>query len=58
MRFIIGVLPDGITVIDPFAGSGTTLVAAMEKGLEWRAIDIDEEYCRIILDRTLGVNKC
>lgn len=32
MDKVIGILPDGITVIDPFCGSGTTLVACARRG--------------------------
>ena len=41
-------LPDGVTVIDPFAGSGTTAVACERAGIPWRAIEIDGDYCDII----------
>ena len=32
------------TVIDPYAGSGTTLVAAEIMGLSWLGIEISPEY--------------
>lgn len=41
----------GITVIDPFAGSGTTCVACERRGIPWRAIEIDPTYCEIIETR-------
>jgi len=37
----------GDTVLDPFCGSGTTLVAAMRHGRNSIGIDIDPEYCRM-----------
>lgn len=52
MRNIVGWLPRSATIIDPFAGSGTTCVAAESWGMEWRAIEIDPVYCGIIEERT------
>lgn len=37
----------GDTVLDPFCGSGTTLVAALRNDLSGIGIDIDPEYCRM-----------
>lgn len=51
MRRIVGLLPKGVTVIDPFAGSGTTCVACEEMGIDWRAIEIDTRYCELIAER-------
>jgi site-specific DNA-methyltransferase (adenine-specific) len=35
------------TVLDPFCGTGTTMIAAMRTGRNSIGIDIDPEYCRI-----------
>lgn len=43
----VGILPDGVGVIDPFCGSGTTGVACIQKGIPFIGIDIDPEYCEI-----------
>ena len=43
--------PDRGTVLDPFAGSGTTAVAALRNGFQSVAIERDPEYARIIVDR-------
>lgn len=42
---------EGATIIDPFAGSGTTAVACEKRGIPWRAIEIDPDYCEIIRRR-------
>ena len=42
--------PKGI-VLDPMAGSGTTLVAAANLGCNFIGIDIAEEYCKIAKQR-------
>ncbi|HYQ86243.1 MAG TPA: site-specific DNA-methyltransferase [Bacteroidota bacterium] len=41
----------GDTVIDPFCGSGTTMVAAMKSGRNSIGIEIDAEYCRMAEER-------
>jgi DNA modification methylase len=45
-----GLRPGGV-VLDPFAGSGTTLVAAAVEGARCAAIEIDPHYCDVIRRR-------
>lgn len=37
----------GDTVLDPFCGTGTTMIAALRNGRNSIGIDIDPEYCRM-----------
>jgi modification methylase len=37
----------GDTVLDPFCGSGTTMVAALRAGRNSIGVDIDPEYCKM-----------
>ncbi len=51
MKRIIGVLPDDMTILDPFMGSGTTGVACKELGRNFIGIELDETYFNIARDR-------
>ncbi len=41
----------GDTVLDPFCGTGTTMLAAMKCGRNSIGIEIDKEYCQMALNR-------
>jgi DNA modification methylase len=41
----------GDLVLDPFGGSGTTLIAAQKTGRRARLIEIDQVYCDVIIQR-------
>jgi len=51
LRIILASTVPGDTVLDPFAGSGTTLVVAYQIERNSIGIEIDPEYIRIIEDR-------
>jgi hypothetical protein len=45
-------LPQDVTsVLDPYAGSGTTLVAAKSMGVQCIGVEREEKYCREIVER-------
>jgi site-specific DNA-methyltransferase (adenine-specific)/modification methylase len=43
-------------VVDPYAGSGTTLVAAKMLGLHFLGFEISRQYCTVIRKRLCAVN--
>lgn len=47
----------GDLVLDCFAGSGTTLIAAEELGRQWIGVDIGDESIRVIQDRFINGTK-
>jgi len=53
MRWCLSMAPDAETVLDPFAGSGTTGVACKLEGRKATLIEISEEYCEKAAKRLL-----
>jgi site-specific DNA-methyltransferase (adenine-specific) len=48
---LLGVVPDGGTVLDPFVGGGTTPVACVETGRHFVGVELSEEYFQLAGER-------
>lgn len=57
MDRIIKILPDNITVVDPFCGSGTTGVACVKNNIDFVGIEIVEEYAKIANERLVNIER-
>ena len=57
MMNIIGILPDNVTILDPFMGSGTTGVACKLLKRDFIGIELDKEYFDIARDRIQNTTK-
>ena len=51
MKWCISLAPKADTILDPFAGSGTTGRAAKDLGRKCTMIEIEERYCEIAARR-------
>ena len=51
MQRLLEVVPSGGVVLDPFAGSGTTLLAAKNLGLRSIGCEMSPDYCEVIRRR-------
>ena len=56
-RFILASSNSGDLVVDPFSGSGTTLVCAEQLGRRWSGCDSNAEYCNWATLRLENVQK-
>lgn len=50
MRRLIEKCPPGV-IVDPFMGSGATLVACQQLGRECIGFDVDEKWCALAASR-------
>jgi site-specific DNA-methyltransferase (adenine-specific) len=56
-KLVLAASDDGQMVIDPFSGSGTTLVVAEQLGRKWMGCDIDAEYNAWAVKRIANARK-
>lgn len=54
-RFILGMTDKNDIVVDPFCGTGSTLVAAKKNGRNYLGIDISEDYVKFSKERLNNV---
>jgi site-specific DNA-methyltransferase (adenine-specific) len=48
---------EGDVVLDPFAGSGTTLVVGVELNRKVVGIEIEERWCELTVKRLKNINR-
>ena len=51
MKHLIDSVPEGSTVLDPFMGSGTTLIAGLESNRKVIGIEYSKYYCNVAVER-------
>lgn len=51
MEWCLGFLPNARTILDPFAGSGTTGVACVNTGRAFTGIEVDPDYFELMCRR-------
>ncbi len=60
MKYLVKLIspPKDAVIIDPFMGSGSTLVACKELGIKCIGIDTDEYTCEIAVKRCQATKRC
>lgn len=51
LHLLRALAPAGGTVLDPFCGSGTSLLAAKLLGMHWIGFEVSQEYCEVSCSR-------
>ena len=57
MKQLIRIVPPGGNILDPFAGSGTTLIEAARAGHQATGIELSEHYHQVAADRIKKENR-
>jgi hypothetical protein len=58
MRWCLSFLPEGMPVLDPFMGSGTTGVACVREGRDFIGVEIQEDYFALASRRIAEAEGC
>lgn len=58
IKALMEIAPDGCIVLDPFMGSGTTAVAAVETGRHFIGYELSPEYCALANERVACAKSC
>ena len=58
IKALMEIAPEGCVVLDPFMGSGTTAVAAIETGRHFIGFEMSAEYCAIANERVAQSKRC
>jgi len=56
-KFVLASSNPGDLIVDPFLGSGSTVVVAEQLGRRWMGCDISTEYCGWAVDRLTRVDR-
>lgn len=56
-KFVLASSNEGDLVIDPFSGSGTTVVVAEQLNRQWKACDLDPQYNQWAIERLENVRR-
>jgi len=56
-KFLTDITEEGDTVLDPFMGSGTTAVAALQNDRDYVGFEVDAENYRDVIERRIGEAK-
>lgn len=58
MRDIVRITEPGGRILDPFAGSGTTVLAAVQEGYSATGFEMSEEYAARAVERISTALRC
>ena len=56
MSWLLSVMPSGSKILDPFCGSGSTLLACRRLGMEGIGVEMSRDYCKIAQGRLEAEN--